>query len=102
MEKSEKRGYDLVLKLFVSGASPNSVRAITNIKVTLNKYVPGKYSLSIIDIYQDKTVASEEQIIAVPLLIRKFPLPERRMIGDMSDTNKLLKGLEIATGTVEK
>ena len=101
MEKSKKRGFDLVLKLFVSGASPNSVRAINNIQKILNMHVPGKHTLSIIDIYQDKTVAEQEQIIAVPLLIRKFPLPERRFIGDLSDTTKLLKGLEITTGIDE-
>jgi circadian clock protein KaiB len=101
MKKSKKHGQDLDLKLFVSGASPNSVRAINNIQKTLNTYVPGKYNLSIIDIYQDKTIAELEQIIAVPLLIRKSPLPEKRFIGDLSDTNKLLKGLEIITGSIE-
>lgn len=82
-----------VLKLFVSGASPNSVRAINNIKEILNLHFKGLYSLSIIDLHQDKTIAREEQIVALPLLVRKFPLPERRLIGDMSDVEKVLKGL---------
>jgi len=102
MGKNKEPESEFVLKLFVSGASPNSVRAINNVKKVLTKYIKGKYSLSIIDIYQDKTVAESEQIIAVPMLIKKFPLPEKRLIGDMSDTKRVLKGLEItAEGTEE-
>lgn len=87
----EKEMY--VLKLFVSGASRNSVRAINNIQQILSSHLKGKYSLSIIDLYQEKEIAHEEQIIALPLLVRKFPLPEKRLIGDMSDIGKVLKGL---------
>lgn len=90
-DREENKPY--ILKLFVSGASPNSVRAINNIKEILNTHYKGKYSLSIIDLYQDKTIAHDEQIVALPLLVRKFPLPERRLIGDMSDIEKVLKGL---------
>ncbi|MDQ6813000.1 MAG: circadian clock KaiB family protein, partial [Bacteroidota bacterium] len=53
----------------------------------------GRYSLEIIDVYQQKNLAETEQIIALPLLIKTFPLPKRRLIGDMSDTNKVLRGL---------
>ncbi len=102
MENNKKRELELILKLFVSGASPNSVRAINNIQKVLNQYVAGRYRLRIIDIYQDKTVTALEQVIAVPLLVKKFPLPEKRLIGDMSDTTKVLKGLEIMTGKVEE
>jgi circadian clock protein KaiB len=82
-----------VLNLFVSGASPNSVRAIVNLKNVCEKYLPGRYSLEIIDVYQQGILARDTQIIALPLLIKKFPLPERRIIGDMSETKKLLHGL---------
>ena len=82
-----------VLNLFVSGASPNSVRAIVNLKNICETYLPGRYSLEIIDVYQQGIVAKDAQIIALPLLIKKFPLPERRIIGDMSQTKKLLHGL---------
>ncbi len=84
---------EYVLKLFVSGASPNSVRAIMNIKNICEAYLAGRYSLEIIDVYQQGIIAREEQIIALPLLIKQFPLPERRIIGDMSETKKLLHGL---------
>jgi circadian clock protein KaiB len=82
-----------LLNLFVSGASPNSVRAIVNVKNVCEKYLPGRYSLEIIDVYQQGILARDAQIIALPLLIKKFPLPERRIIGDMSQTKKLLHGL---------
>ena len=82
-----------VLRLFVTGATPNSVRAVTNIKQICEAYLPGNYSLEIVDVYQQQDVAEKEQLIALPLLIKKFPLPERRLIGDLSDIGKVLKGL---------
>jgi circadian clock protein KaiB len=86
---------EYVLKLFISGASPNSVKAINNIQKILDTHLNGKYNLDIIDIYQETALAEKEQIIALPLLIKKFPLPERRLIGDMSDKRKVLDGLGI-------
>ena len=82
-------------KLFVAGASPNSLRSIENIKTFCTKYLLDQFDLEIIDIYQQPLLAVEEQIIALPLLIRKFPFPEKRFIGDLSDTSILLKGLGI-------
>jgi circadian clock protein KaiB len=84
---------EYVLRLFVTGATPNSVRAVSNIKQICEAHLKGKYSLEIIDVYQQLKIAEEEQLIALPLLIKKTPLPERRLIGDMSDTDKVLKGL---------
>src|SRR5436309_2979534 len=85
--------YEYVLKLFITGASPNSVRAITNIKQICEKHLKGKYSLEIIDVYQQQEIAEKEQLIALPLLIKKQPMPEKRIIGDLSDSEKVLKGL---------
>jgi len=85
-----------VLRLFVTGASTNSVRAISNIKQICEEYIGDKYSLEIIDVYQEKEIAEREQIIALPLLIKSFPLPERRLIGDMSDTKRVLNGLGLS------
>jgi circadian clock protein KaiB len=84
---------EFVLRLFVTGASPNSVRAIANLKELCEEYLQGKYSLEVIDVHQEAAVAQQEQIVALPLLIKKSPFPERRMIGDLSDTDKVLKGL---------
>jgi circadian clock protein KaiB len=94
-KKNGKSEYQL--KLFVSGASPNSVRAINNLKLICDSYLKEKYTLEIIDVYQDVGLAQKEQLVALPLLIKKFPVPERRMVGDMSNTEKVLNGLGITS-----
>ncbi|MBD1394479.1 circadian clock KaiB family protein [Mucilaginibacter glaciei] len=81
------------LRLFISGASPNSIRAVENLKAICEKHLPGRYKLEIIDIHQQKELAEFDNVIALPLLIKKSPGTERRMIGDLSDTNRVLKGL---------
>ena len=86
---------DFVFHLFITGASPNSVRAINNLKQLCEERMAGRYELQIIDVYQQPAIAEKEQIIALPLMIRKHPLPERRLIGDMSETTKILKTLGI-------
>ncbi len=88
-----KETKEFELRLYVTGTSPNSLRSIINIKDICETYLPDRYNLEIIDVYQQESVAAAEQIIALPLLIKKLPLPERRLIGDMSETNKVLKGL---------
>ena len=85
----------VILKLFVTGFLPNSTRAVINIKAICEKYLQGNYELEIIDIYQQPALALAEDIIAIPLLIKKSPLPEIRLIGDMSDTEIILKGLRL-------
>lgn len=82
-----------VLRLFITGASPNSIRAISNLKTILENHLKDQYSLEIIDVYQQKSIAAVEQIIAMPVMIKKYPLPECRLIGDMSNGKKVLKGL---------
>lgn len=84
------------LRLFVAGASPNSTRAIANLKMICESYLKGNYSLEIIDIYQQPLIAQSEQIVALPLLIKKSPGAERRLIGDMSDKQRVLRGLGIS------
>ena len=95
-----KRGEDTegkkyVLRLFVTGILPNSVRAIENINKICERYLKDMYELEIIDIYQQPDLAFTEDIIAVPLLIKKSPLPEVRLIGDLSNTKTVLKGLQL-------
>jgi len=84
-----------MLRLFVTGTSVNSQKAIVNVKLICETYIKERYSLEIIDVHQQKSVAEKEQIIALPLLIKSQPSPVKRMIGDMSDTQKVLKGLGI-------
>lgn len=83
------------LYLYITGASPNSARAIENISAICEQYLPGKHTLHIIDVHQEPELAAREQIIALPLLIRKSPSPERRLIGDMRDTGKVLRILGV-------
>jgi circadian clock protein KaiB len=82
-------------RLFITGATPNSIRAVSNIKSICEEHLKDKYALEVIDVSQEGMMASNEQLIALPLLIRKMPLPERRLIGDLSDTNKVLTVLGI-------
>jgi circadian clock protein KaiB len=89
---------EYVLRLYITGATPNSIRAVTNVKEICEEYLSGRYSLEIIDVYQQASLAEQEQLIALPILIRKNPLPERRMIGDLSNTEKVLKGLGLLQG----
>jgi len=84
-----------VLKLYVAGQSPKSVNAIANIKKICEENLHGRYELDVIDLYQQPQLAQGEQIIAVPTLLRKLPLPLRRIIGDMSNTERVLVGLDI-------
>ena len=88
-------GGKYVLRLFITGILPNSARAVENINAICEKYLKDRYELEIIDIYQQPFLALAEEIIAVPVLIKKSPLPEVRLIGDLSDTEKVLKGLRI-------
>lgn len=81
------------LRLFVTGTSSISVRAISNIKRICEEHLQGRYELEIIDVYQQPQLVKSEDITAVPMLVKKLPLPKKRMVGDMSDENKVLKGL---------
>jgi circadian clock protein KaiB len=84
-----------ILKLYVAGLSPKSKRAIHNIKEICETHLKGRYELQVIDLYQNPTLAKGEQIIAVPTLVKKLPQPLRKIIGDMSDAEKLLVGLDL-------
>jgi circadian clock protein KaiB len=79
-----------VFHLYVTGASPNSLRAIENTRKICEKYLPKNYELEIIDVYQQPVIAQRENIIALPLLIKKSPSPERRFIGNISDVKKVV------------
>lgn len=84
-----------VLRLYVAGQTPRSARAIANIKRICERELKGCYDLEIIDIYQEPERAEGEQLFAVPVLIKKLPAPLRRVIGDLSDTEKVLVGLNL-------
>ncbi len=84
-----------ILKLYVTGLTSRSARAIENLQVLCEKHLVGRYELQIIDVYQQPGLARTEQVVAIPTLIKKLPLPLRRLIGDMSDEERVLVGLDI-------
>jgi circadian clock protein KaiB len=84
-----------VLRLYVAGMTPKSVRAITNLRKLCEEHLHGLYDLEVVDVYQQPVLAVGEQIIAAPTLIKKLPLPLRRLIGDMSNTERVLVGLDL-------
>jgi circadian clock protein KaiB len=86
------------LRLYVTGATPNSARAIVNLKEFCETHLKDNYELEIIDIYQQPLTAEADQVIAIPMLIKLAPMPQRRLIGDMSDKEKIFKGLNLAAG----
>lgn len=87
------------LKLYVTGTTPRGQQAIVNIRKICEEHLEGRYELEVIDIAEHPTLAKGEQIIAAPTLIKKLPLPIRRFIGDMSETERILLGLDIKQTT---
>ena len=84
-----------VLRLYVTGMTPKSIKAIENIRKICEDNLKGRYELEVIDIYQQPEYAKKEEIIAAPTLIKKLPLPLRKFIGDMSNKDKILVGLDL-------
>ena len=84
-----------VLRLFIAGMTSRAGRAIESVRAMCNEHLAGRYELEVIDIYQQPGLAKGEQIIAAPTLLKKLPLPFRRIIGDMSNNERLLTGLDI-------
>lgn len=95
LKSKSKPPPEFELRLYITGATPNSVKAISNIRNICESFLKDRYALQIIDVYQDASLAQQEQIIALPLLIKKLPLPERKLIGDLSETDKVLKALGV-------
>ncbi len=92
-KNADTRNY--VLRLYVAGITPRSQEAIRNVKAMCDEHLAGRYDLQIVDIYQQPVLAKGEQIIAAPTLIKKLPLPLRRLIGSMADEEKVLVGLDL-------
>ena len=93
--RSNGRLAKYVLRLYVSGSTSKSALAVENIKRICEQHLKNRYDLEVIDIYQQPSLAREEQIVAVPTLIKRSPLPLRRLIGDLSNQKKVLFGLDL-------
>jgi circadian clock protein KaiB len=92
-KRSETEKY--LLRLYVAGTSSRSSRAIENVRKICEEHLAGRYDLEVIDLYQQPVLSKGEQIVAVPTLIKKLPAPLRKFIGDMSDTDRILVGLDL-------
>jgi circadian clock protein KaiB len=86
---------EYLLRLYVTGSTPRSLKAIYNLKTFCEEHIPDDYNLEVIDIYKNPDATREEQIIAAPTLIKLLPAPLRRFVGDLSNTQKLMTGLGI-------
>ena len=84
-----------LLRLYVTGQTPRSLKSIENLQRLCEKHLPGRFHLEVIDIYQQPALAAEGQIIAAPTLVKAMPLPLRRLVGDFSDAERVVLGLDL-------
>jgi circadian clock protein KaiB len=91
----QSRAERYLLRLYVTGTTPRSVKAIRNIRAVCEEKLHGRYDLEVIDIYQQPELASRAQIVVAPTLIKRLPLPVRRLIGDLSKLERVLVGLDL-------
>jgi circadian clock protein KaiB len=94
-DDSDPQRQDYQLSLFVTGHTPKSVRAVQNVTRICEQHLPDGYELEIVDLYQSPELASKHQLVAAPTLLKTQPPPPRRMVGDMSDSERVLAGLGI-------
>jgi circadian clock protein KaiB len=83
------------LRLYVAGQSPRSVRALQNLRQVCDEHLKGRYRVEVIDLLENPALARGDEIVAVPTLVRKLPEPIRKIIGDLSDTDRVLVGLQV-------
>jgi circadian clock protein KaiB len=95
MRPRKPKPKEYLLRLYIAGTTPKSIRAVTNIKEICESNLKNRYELEVIDIYQQQVLLKGEQIIAAPTLVKKLPLPLRKFIGDMSNTDRILVGLDL-------
>lgn len=93
--KQTSAGGRYSLRLYVTGSTERSTEAVANIRQLCDKYLPDRYELEVIDIYQQPTMAADAQIIAAPTLVKTLPLPIKRLIGNLSDPAKVIVGLDL-------
>ena len=86
------------LRLYTAGQSPKSLAALANLKKVCDEHLAGRYSIEVVDLMKNPRLAKDDQIVAIPTLVRKLPEPLRRLVGDLSDTERTLVGLQIKAG----
>ena len=89
------------LRLYVAGQTPKSLQAFANLKRICEEHMAGRYRLEVVDLVKDPQLAKGDQILALPTLVRRLPEPVRKIIGDLSDTERVLVGLDLRARTVK-
>lgn len=95
--REKVRDETYTLRLYIAGASPRSVTAFSNLKKICEEHLKGKYNIEIVDLLENPKLAARDQIVAIPTLVRKLPPPLRKVIGDLSNEEKVLVGLDLVT-----
>ena len=95
LARAEAAPGTFVLRLYITGTTARSKRAVENIRAVCERYLEGRYDLEVVDVYQQPELAAREQLLAAPTLIKKLPLPLRRLVGDLSDHDRVLVGLDV-------
>jgi circadian clock protein KaiB len=90
------------LRLYTAGQTPKSLAAIKNLKKVCEEHLAGRYEIEIVDLLKNPRLAKDDQIVAIPTLVRKLPDPVRKIIGDLSDTERALVGLQLRPQTQER
>jgi circadian clock protein KaiB len=94
-ESTSTDGTRFVLRLYVTGTTARSMRAIANLRELCEQHLAGQYDLEVVDLYQQPELAAREQLVAAPTLVKKLPLPLRRLVGDLSNPKRVLAGLDL-------
>src|SRR5512137_1821031 len=97
-QKAEEKSEVWELRLYVAGQTPKSLTAFANLKKICEEHLAGKYTIEVIDLLKNPTLAKGDQILALPTLVRKLPEPVRKIIGDLSNTERVLVGLDVRLG----
>jgi circadian clock protein KaiB len=94
-KKPRPADFGYLLRLYVAGQTPKSVAAFANLKRICDEHLPGQYRIEIVDLLKNPKLAAGDQILAIPTLVRNVPMPVRKIIGDLSDTQRVLVGLDV-------
>ena len=97
--RAKRSAKEYQLRLYVAGQTPKSISAFNNLKRICEEHVPGRYKIEVIDLLRNPKLARDDQIVAIPTLVRKLPDPIRKIIGDLSDRERTLVGLQIRPTT---
>ena len=95
VESTSTEGARFVLRLYVTGTTARSMRAIANLRRLCEQHLAGRYDLKVVDVYQQPELAAREQLVVAPTLVKEAPLPLRRLVGDLSDQERVLAGLDL-------